>query len=119
MRSQQAGGPRLAMSGSLAWFSAGIRVCVISAMASQNLVVSSPSAAFYVQQGKVGFFETGFLEQERRQPSVKGVSRGGTPLGKMWDQLGPGPTAKEGKPAMRDRAVLQGSHLLQDYLLSF
>lgn len=68
-------------------------------MVSQNLVVPSPSAAFCVQQENAGFFEIGFLEQEHREPSVKGVSSGDTPWGKMWDQLGSEPTAREGKAA--------------------
>lgn len=58
---------------------AGIRVCVISARTSQNLVVLSPSAAFHIQQENAGFFETGFLEQKRREPSVKGISSGDLP----------------------------------------
>ena len=92
-----------AMSGSLAWFSRNQSLCDFCMM-SQHLVVPSPSAAFYVQQGNVGFFETGFLEQEQREPSVKGVSSGDTPWGKMWDQLGSEPTAGEGKAAVSQRS---------------
>lgn len=51
-------------------------------MVSQHLVVLSPSAAFYVQQGNSGFSETGFCEQEQREPNVKGVTVVTCPGGK-------------------------------------
>lgn len=80
---------------------------MISALASQNLVVSSPSAASYVQGGNAGFFETGFSEQEHREPSVKGVSSSDTPWGKMWDQLGSEPTAREATGCCKTEAFSQ------------
>lgn len=74
---------------------------MISAMASQNPVAPTPSAAFYMQQGNSGFCETGFLKQKPREPSVKGVSSQDTPGGRYgtsWAQrsssrilLAPGP----------------------------
>lgn len=87
---------------------------MISARTSQNLVVLSPSAAFHTQQENAGFFETGFLEQKHREPSVKGVSSGDLPSGKMWDHLGSEP---ETGRLLRVRA-LPGSCLLLDHLLT-
>lgn len=64
-------------------------------MMSQNLV-----AHLQVQQENMGFFEIGFSEfQKPREPSVKGVSSGDTPWGKLWEPLGSEPTARERKAA--------------------
>lgn len=72
-------------------------------MAPQNPVFSSPSTAFNVRQENASFFETGFLEHELRELSVKDVNSGDTPWGKMWDQLGSEPTTREGKAAESQR----------------
>ena len=73
-------------------------------MVSQHLVVPSPSAAFYVQQGNAGFFETGFLEQSRGSQVWRVSAAVTRPGGKKWDQWGSEPTARQGKAA-----VSQGS----------
>lgn len=73
-------------------------------MAPQPPVVPSPSTACDVRQENAGFFETGFLERELRELSVKDVSSGDTPWGKIRDQLGSEPTAREGEAAGSERS---------------